>query len=449
MALSGVEQLDAFQAGDGVVHETVDERSRMRMIMLSSVIGTTVEWYDFLLYGTAAALLFNKLFFPAFDPLVGTIAALASFAAGFIARPLGGAIFGHFGDQLGRKTMLIITMFMMGGATFLIGVLPTYQQIGVWAPVALVLLRVIQGIGLGGEWGGAALMVIEHSPRGSRGWYGGIVQVGFPLGIVISTAAFSIVSHLPDTQFLSWGWRVPFMVSILLVVIGLLIRLRITESPEFLRAMTNEPAVGIPFFEVLRSYKRSLFVSIGLKVSEVAWVYLLSVFVVMYGAQVVGISRSVMLTGVLAAAALEFLTVPLAGLLSDRVGRRPLYFFGASCTIVASLPLFWLVHTGNHAVVIATMVVCMSLGHATLFGPQAAFVPELFGTRVRYSGASLGVQIAAALGGGLTPVVATWLFAKTGHIESVAALMSALGLMTLVATWAARETFKDDLSATP
>lgn len=417
--------------------------------MLSSVIGTAVEWYDFLLYGTAAALLFNRLFFPAFDPLVGAIAALASFAAGFIARPLGGAIFGHFGDKLGRKAMLIVTMLMMGGATFLIGILPTYQQIGVWAPIMLVALRVIQGIGLGGEWGGAALMVIEHAPRGRRGWYGGIVQVGFPLGIVTSTAAFAIVSRLPDAQFMAWGWRVPFMISIVLVLVGLVIRLRVTESPEFLRAMEREPKVAIPFVEVLRSYKRSLVISIGLKISEVAWVYVLSVFVVMYGAQVVGIPRTVMLNGVLVAAALEFFTVPLAGRLSDRVGRRPLYFFGAFCTIVASFPLFWLVRTGDHFVVVVTMAACMSLGHAMLFGPQAAFVPELFGTRVRYSGASLGVQIAAALGGGLTPMAATWLLAKTGHIEAVAALMSVLGLITLIATCAARETFREDLSETP
>lgn len=289
-------------------------------------------------------------------------------------------------------------------------------------------------------------MVIEHAPRERRGWYGGLVQVGFPLGIVISTAAFSIVSRLPDAQFIAWGWRIPFLISILLVLVGLTIRLKVTESPEFLRAMQSEPKVGIPFFEVLRSYKRSLFISIGLKISEVAWVYLLSVFVVMYGAQIVGIPREVMLNGVLIAAVVEFLTVPLAGRLSDRFGRRPLYFFGAFCTIVAAFPLFWLVETGNHTLVVATMVVCMSLGHATLFGPQAAFVPELFGTRVRYSGASLGVQIAAALGGGLTPMAATWLLAKTGHIESVAALISALGVMTLVATWAARETSREELS---
>ncbi|VVE45701.1 MFS transporter [Pandoraea capi] len=447
MALTGVEHLDSLQTAAS--RTAAAERSRMRTIMLSSVIGTTVEWYDFLLYGAAAALIFNKLFFPAFDPLVGTIAALATFAAGFVARPLGGAIFGHFGDKLGRKTMLVITMFMMGGATFLIGLLPTYDHIGVWAPLALVFLRVIQGIGLGGEWGGAALMVIEHSPPGRRGLYGAIVQVGFPLGIVLSTAAFALVSRLPDAQFLTWGWRLPFMVSIALVFVGLLIRLRVTESPEFLRAMKDEHAIKLPLVEVFRSYKRSLFISIGLKVSEVAWVYLLSVFVVMYGSQVVGIPRDVMLNGVLIAAVLEFVTVPLAGWLSDRIGRRPLYFFGAFSTIVASLPLFYFVQTGSHTAVIVTMAVCMSLGHATLFGPQAAFVPELFGTRVRCSGASLGVQIAAALGGGLTPMAATWLLARTGHIESVAALMAALGLITLVATWAARETYQENLSETP
>jgi MFS transporter, MHS family, shikimate and dehydroshikimate transport protein len=443
MALSGVDPLDAIPADD--VLASSSEKLRMRTIMLSSVVGTTVEWYDFLLYGTAAALIFNKLFFPAFDPMVGTIAALASFAAGFVARPLGGAIFGHFGDKLGRKAMLVVTMFMMGGATFLIGVLPTYQQIGIWAPIGLVLLRIVQGIGLGGEWGGAALMVIEHAPRNRRGWYGGIVQVGFPLGIVASTAAFALVSLLPDRQFMAWGWRIPFMASILLVLVGMLIRLRVTESPAFLKAMKREPEVGIPLLEVFRNYKRSLFISIGLKISEVAWVYLLSVFVVMYGTQVAGLPRTVMLNGVLVAALVEFITVPLAGRLSDSFGRRPLYFFGAFCTMVASFPLFWLVQTGNHTIVILTMTVCMSLGHAMLFGPQAAFVPELFGTRVRYSGASLGVQIAAALGGGLTPIAATWLFSITKHIESVAALMTVLGALTMIATWAARETHREDL----
>jgi MFS transporter, MHS family, shikimate and dehydroshikimate transport protein len=257
------------------------------------------------------------------------------------------------------------------------------------------------------------------------------------------------VSLLPEQQFMAWGWRIPFMASILLVLVGMVIRLRVTESPEFLRAMKREPEVGIPLFEVLRNYKRSLFISIGLKISEVAWVYLLSVFVVMYGTQVAGLPRTVMLNGVLVAALVEFITVPLAGRLSDSFGRRPLYFFGAFCTMVASFPLFWLVQTGNPLIVVLTMTVCMSLGHAMLFGPQAAFVPELFGTRVRYSGASLGVQIAAALGGGLTPMAATWLFATTKHIESVAALMTVLGALTMIATWAARETHREDLADHP
>ncbi|AUT64905.1 MFS transporter [Paraburkholderia terrae] len=445
MTSVSTERLDGVDGGVGLIRSA--EQSRMRTIMMSSVIGTTVEWYDFLLYGVAAALIFKKLFFPAFDPLVGTLASLASFAAGFIARPLGGAIFGHFGDRVGRKTMLTITMFMMGGATFLIGLLPTYAQIGVWAPICLVTLRIVQGIGLGGEWGGAALMVVEHAPRNRRGWFGGVVQVGFPLGIVLSTAVFAAISRLPEADFMTWGWRLPFLVSIALVVVGLIIRLRVSESPEFLKAMKEEAPVKLPLLEVFRSYKRSFFVSVGLKISEVAWVYLLSVFVVMYGTQTVGISRGVMLNGVLIAAAVEFFTVPLAGYLSDVLGRRPLYFFGAVSTVLAAFPLFYLVRTGDATTVTITMVVCMSLGHAMLFGPQAAFIPELFGTKVRYSGASLGVQVAAAIGGGLTPIAATTLFATTGRIESVAALMAALGVITFIATLLAKETYRESLSA--
>ncbi|MGY6202026.1 MFS transporter [Paraburkholderia strydomiana] len=230
-------RLDGVDEGVGQLQS--NEQSQMRTIMMSSVVGTTVEWYDFLLYGVAAALIFNKLFFPAFNPLVGTLASLASFAAGFIARPLGGAIFGHFGDRVGRKTMLTITMFMMGGATFMIGLLPTYSQIGIWAPICLVTLRILQGIGLGGEWGGAALMVVEHAPTNRRGWFGGVVQVGFPLGIVLSTAIFAVVSHLPEADFMAWGWRLPFLISIGLVVVGLIIRLRVSESPEFLKSVKD------------------------------------------------------------------------------------------------------------------------------------------------------------------------------------------------------------------
>ncbi|MGY6126876.1 MFS transporter (plasmid) [Paraburkholderia strydomiana] len=438
-------RLDGVDEGVGQLQS--NEQSQMRTIMMSSVVGTTVEWYDFLLYGVAAALIFNKLFFPAFNPLVGTLASLASFAAGFIARPLGGAIFGHFGDRVGRKTMLTITMFMMGGATFMIGLLPTYSQIGIWAPICLVTLRILQGIGLGGEWGGAALMVVEHAPTNRRGWFGGVVQVGFPLGIVLSTAIFAVVSHLPEADFMAWGWRLPFLISIGLVVVGLIIRLRVSESPEFLKSVKDGEPIKIPILEVFRSYKQSFFVSVGLKISEVAWVYLLSVFVVLYGTRTVGIPRSVMLNGVLIAAAIEFVTVPLAGYLSDIFGRRPLYFFGSVCTIISAWPLFYLVHTGDATVVICTMAVCMSLGHAMLFGPQAAFIPELFGTKVRYSGASLGVQVAAAIGGGLTPMIATSLFASTGRIESVAALMVMLGVITFVATFVAKETYKEHLSA--
>lgn len=419
----------------------------MGKVVTASVIGTMVEWYDFLLYGTAAALVFNKLFFPALDPLMGTLAALGSFAVGFIARPLGGVVFGHFGDKIGRKTMLMTTMFLMGGGTFAIGLLPTYSQIGVWAPALLILLRVIQGIGIGGEWGGAALMVIEHSPRDKRGFYGSLVQMGFPLGMLASTGIFAYLSRMPDADFLAWGWRIPFLLSAILVALGFYIRLKVTESPVFAAAAADkkEESPKIPLFEVLTKHRRNLAISIGLKICEVAWVYILTVFVVVYGTTVLHLPKTVILDGVLLGAALELFTIPMFGWLSDRWGRRKLYFMGSLFTIAAAYPLFLLIQTANPVVIALTVAVCMNIGHGSMYGPQAALLPELFGTKVRYSGSSLGCQVAAGIGGGLAPMLATALLAKQGHFVGVAIMIAVLGIVTLIATAASPETHRDNL----
>ena len=425
-----------------------DEDKSMRRVVMASVIGTTVEWYDFLLYGTAAALVFNRLFFPAFDPLMGTLAALASFAVGFIARPLGGVIFGHFGDRIGRKSMLMLTMFLMGGGTFAIGLLPTYEQIGIWAPIALVVLRIIQGLSVGGEWGGAALMVIEHSSDKRRGYFGSLVQVGFPLGLLASTGMLTWMSLMPDEQFLSWGWRVPFLVSIVLVAIGFYIRMKVVESPIFEASQqSNETKKEkAPFFQILSEHRKNLALSIGLKVCEVAWVYILTVFVIVYGTNTLGVPKDVILNGVLLGAALEIGFIPFFGWLSDKVGRRTLYYFGTAFVMLAVYPLFLSLDSQNHTLIILAIAACMVFGHGPMYGPQAAYLPELFGTRVRYSGASLGCQVAAGVGGGLAPMLATWLLAMNGHYWGVIAMVLVLCLITLWATYASPETAGGDLN---
>lgn len=446
------DKLDESAAQERLAQE--DEKS-MRRVVMASVIGTTVEWYDFLLYGTAAALVFNKIFFPGLDPLMGTLAALGSFAVGFIARPLGGIVFGHFGDRVGRKSMLMLTMFLMGGGTFAIGLLPTYEQIGVWAPVALILLRVIQGFGIGGEWGGAALMVIEHAPRHRRGFYGSLVQVGFPLGMLASTGILAWLTRLPEDEFLSWGWRVPFLLSVVLVALGFYIRLQVVESPVFQASQDEGRNKGAqpdsdkaPLWRILSEHRLNLFLSIGLKVCEVAWVYILTVFVIVYGTSALDLPKGLILDGVLLGAALEVGFIPLFGWLSDKVGRRALYYFGATFVLLSAYPLFLCLETRDPLIIMGAIAACMTLGHGAMYGPQAAYLPELFGTRVRYSGASLGCQVAAGVGGGLAPMLATWLLARQGHYWGVAVMVVLLALVTLWATRRSPETYRDDLTQT-
>jgi len=428
-----------------VAPASATEGPGLSQIVWASTVGTIIEWYDFLIYGTAAALVFNKLFFPNLDPLAGTLAAFATYAVGFGARPLGGIIFGHYGDRLGRKTILMLTMIIMGIGTFLIGCLPTYGQIGIWAPALLVVLRLLQGIGVGGEWGGAVLMVVEHAPAGKRGLYGSLVQIGFPAGVAASTGTFLMLATLPEADFLSWGWRVPFLFSAVLIAVGLFIRLRIAETPAFQKIKEEQDVARIPLADLLANHRRELLISIGLKISEVAWVYVMTVFIIAYGAGNLGLPRTLILNAILAAALLEFATMPLFGWMSDKVGRRLMFIAGALVSAVCAFAVFALLGTKNPTVVVVSIAVIVSLTHAIMFGPEAAYLPELFGTKTRYTGCSIGCQVAAAISGGLAPVVATGLLGWTGATWPISIYLVALAAITLAAALASKETKDLDL----
>jgi len=424
---------------------TIKREGGMASVVFAGSIGTIIEWYDFLIYGTAAALVFNTLFFPNIDPLAGTLASLATYSVGFVARPIGGAIFGHFGDRIGRKVMLMITMGIMALGTFAVGCLPTYQQIGVWAPTFLVTLRFIQGIGLGGEWGGASLMVVEHAPEGRRGLFGSLVQIGFPLGLVTSSGVFALVTQMPDADFKSWGWRIPFLLSILLLGIGWFVRARVPETPAFEKIKRRGDIAKNPFVEAVFKNPKNFLVAVGLKISEVSWVYILTIFIVVYATGQLGLPRSLLLNAIFIAALVEVLTIPLFGWLSDHVGRRAFYFVGTLFTAAFAFPLFWLLGTKDPLVVVVTVVVALSFGHGTMFGLQSAYFPELFGTRVRYSGASFGFQAAAAIGGGFSPIIATALAGTMGGTAGVSMMLILLALITFIATLCARETKGESL----
>jgi len=425
----------------------VDKRSSVakpdaviRQVVWSSVLGTTVEWYDFLAYGTASALIFNKLFFPSLSPAAGTIAAFGTYGVGFVARPLGGAIFGHFGDRIGRKAMLALTIIIMGLGTFLIGCMPTFKQVGILAPIGLITLRVLQGIGMGGEWGGAVLMVIESVPDNRRGYFGSLAQLGYPLGVIASTGMFALVSRLPEPELMRWGWRVPFLLSAILVGIGLFIRLRLSETPAFRAVQAKHQLAKIPALELFANHRKTLLIAIALKVSEIAFITVATVWSLSYVTDRLGMPRSAILNGVLLASIIELFTLPAFGWLSDRLGRKPLYVTGCLFSILFAFPMFWLFDTRQPALIAATVVVAVSFGQGIMFGPEAAWVAELFASRLRYSGASLGFQIGAALGGGLTPIVAASLLVWSGATWPISIYLIGLAVSTLAAAIAAPET---------
>ncbi len=425
------------------------ERRRLIEAIVASTVGTTIEWYDFFLYGTAAALVFPQLFFPEFDPFVAQVLAFGTFTVGFVARPLGGMVFGYLGDRLGRKSTLVLTLLLMGVSTVLIGVLPTYTRIGVAAPLLLTALRFLQGIGVGGEWGGAVLLALESGHRGRRGFYASWPQAGVPLGLLTSTAVFGLFREaLTPEAFLDWGWRVPFYLSGLLIAVGLLIRTRIAETPLFAQLRQSDQVAQHPVREVLTRHWRQVLLAGGARFTENACFYLFSVYVLTYTEQL-GIPTRLTLFAVNLAAAIEFFTIPLFGMLSDHWSRRHTYVLGCVFLMVFALPYFALLQTCNPIAVVAAVVVSLTVGHALLYSVQASLIPELFGTRLRYTGASLGYQLAAPFAGGLAPNVAATLTRYfPGQYWLLAAYIVLASMVSLVCVLCLAETSRKDIAAT-
>jgi len=413
--------------------------------LVASLTGSSIEWFDYFLYGTAAALVFNKLFFPNFDPVVGLLLAYLSFSLTFFIRPIGGVLFAHIGDRIGRKKTLVITLSLMGGATVLIGCLPTYDHIGVWAPILLILLRVIQGLGIGGEWGGALLLAYEYAPANRKGLFGSVPQVGVTLGMLLATMAVSLMAMLPEEDFLSWGWRVPFVLSAGLVFLGLWIRHGLDETPDFKKAKASGNVSKMPVVETLRNHWREVLIAAGLKVVETAPFYIFSTFVVSYAVNNLGYQKVSALNAVMIGALVASLMIPVMGWLSDRIGRKRVYIGGILAIALFIVPYFMLLDTRTQwGITVATVI-----GFGVLWAPVTAVLgtlsSEIFSTRVRYTGITLGYQLGAALAGGTAPLIATWLLSEyKGDWLSVALYMLATVAISLVAILSVGKRRQDD-----
>lgn len=403
-----------------------------RRVATASLIGTTVEYYDFFIYGTAAALVFPRLFFPEATPLMGALLSFATFGVGFLARPLGGVVFGHFGDRVGRKKMLIISLVGMGVATCLMGLLPTYAQIGIIAPILLTVLRLFQGFMVGGEWGGAVLMAVEHAPSGKRGFYGAFPQTGAPAGVALATVAFLTVAQLPDEAFLSWGWRIPFLVSAVLVGVGLFIRLTIAESPAFAAAQEKQELVKMPLVEAFRRHRKEIFLVAGTYLSQGVFAYICMAFLVNYGTTVTGISRVEALTGVSVGAVVAVVLYPTFGALSDRIGRKTVYLIGAVAMGVTIWPAFALVNTGNPALFMLALVLVFGLAMSPAGGATGSLFSMVFSREVRYTGSSVGYTISQIAGSAFAPMIATALLASTGTSDSIVIYMVIISAISVV-----------------
>ncbi|HEX6543977.1 MAG TPA: MFS transporter [Ktedonobacterales bacterium] len=432
----------------------------MGAVIAASTTGTAIEWYDFFLYGTMATLVFPKLFFPETDPLVGTLLSFFTFLVGFVARPIGGALFGHLGDRIGRKSTLVATLLLMGISTLLVGFMPGYAAIGVLAPIILSVLRFLQGLGVGGEWGGSVLLAMEYGHRRNRGFWAAWPQMGVPIGLILSTLIVSIFSA--QANFISFGWRIPFFISALLIVIGLWIRLRIFETPLFAQVKASGREAAAPVAEALKRSWPEIILSAGARFVEQAPFYLFTTFVITY-ALTLDIPKATVLNGITIGAIVELFTIPLFGYLSDRVGRRMWYLIGCAIMAAFAFPYFSLMNTTNAGMVILAIVLSLALCHAWVYGPQAALIAERFGTRSRYSGASLGYQLAAPFAGGLAPIIALLLLSgKTnlgamglkgvvlnigqGSWQAVAVYIIVLAVISFVSVLGLKELSKADIS---
>ncbi len=410
------------------------ERGRLGWIAASTMIGSIIEWYDFYIYGTAAALIFNKLYFPSSNPTVANVAALLTFALGLFVRPIGAVLFGHFGDRVGRKSMLLVTLLMMGVPTVLIGLLPTYRTIGAWAPAALVGLRIVQGLAIGGEWGGAVLMAVEHAPKGRRALLGSMPQIGIPGGIVLSAGAFALASCLDEAEFTAWGWRLPFLASVVLVAFAFAVRWRIDESPEFLRARIEGRTHRVPIVATLREQWRSVLLAAGGKVGEVTFFFLTTVYLLSYATGRLAMQRPAVLAVVTVGALACCAVIPLAAVMADKVGPRALYRLGALLLAVVAVPMFMLVEQRSLPLLAVAVLLPFGLFFPMMFAPQPALYAAQFPPELRYTGMSLGVSLASAVAGGLAPIIATGLVAAydtsiaVGVYLALAALVSAVSV---------------------
>lgn len=427
----------------------------MGRLASAAVFATTLEWFDFLIYATAAALVLGKQFFPSFSPALGTLASFATFAVGFIARPLGGIIAGHVGDRFGRKPPLVAAVAVMGVSTFGVGVLPNYERIGAWAPVLLVVFRLVQGLGVGAQWGGAALLLTEHAPVSRRGFYGSLIQTGAIFGSVAGSAFFLVLTTaLSDQQFQSWGWRIPFLSGLLLLGAGIFVQLRIEDTPVFRalqeRSDRSRQAAGLrkaPLAEAVRGHWRAILQAAGAFFVVNATFYILISGVLDYATSDVGMSRTATLICVMVAGATQVATIPLFGALSDRIGRRKLYLVGTVLMAVWAFPMFWLIGTGSLVLCLLSLLVGFTI-HATMYGPQAALYAEMFPADVRYSGASLGYQFASVFAGGLAPFIMAALLAATGGAWSVSLYILGTAVITFVSVFTIKERFRRDLYET-
>ncbi len=412
----------------------IEHQAQLRRAVIASTIGTAIEWYDFFLYSTATGLVFAKLFFPQSDPLVGTLEAFTIYAVGFIARPVGAAIFGHYGDRIGRKSTLIATLMTMGIATFLVALVPTYDSIGIWGAVILTVLRFIQGVGVGGEWGGSVLMSMEWARTNlHRGFIASWPQFGVPCGLFLANLAVLAFSQMSGDHFLAWGWRLPFVLSLILVAVGLYIRLGILETPIFSKLAAAQKLERTPILEVIRRQPREILLSALLRMAEQAPFYIFTAFVFSYGIGTLKVSRDFLLIAVLAAAVVSFVSIPLFGHISDVIGRKNMYLIGAATCGVFGFIYFGMLNTGSLVLIFFAIVLSL-VPHDMMYGPQAALIAESFTGRLRYSGASLGYQLASVIAGGPAPLIAAWLFGQYQSAYAIAGYVLVCAVVSLVST---------------